>query len=68
MSSIKEATPCGYLEEPANLLNKLPDDCPDIQYHLYVLAKVQQGLEAAKTEGTISQAIAEQHLSKWLIP
>jgi hypothetical protein len=62
MSSIKEAI--------ANLLNKLPDDCTleDIQYHLYVLAKVQQGLEAAKTEGTIPQAIAEQHLSKWLIP
>jgi hypothetical protein len=70
MSSTKEATPCGYLEEPANLLNKLPNDCTleDIQYHLYVLAKVQQGLEAAQTEGTIPQAIAEQQLSKWLIP
>ena len=52
MSSTKEAI--------ANLLNKLPDDCTleDVQYHLYVLAKVQQGLEAAKTEGTIPQAIA----------
>jgi hypothetical protein len=62
MSSTKEAI--------ANLLNKLPDDCTleDIQYHLYVLAKVQQGLEVAKTEGTIPQAIAEQQVSKWLIP
>jgi hypothetical protein len=33
-----------------------------------MLNSLQQGLEAAKTEGTISQAIAEQHLSKWLIP
>jgi hypothetical protein len=53
-----------------NLLQKLPDDCTleDIQYHLYVLSKVQQGLESAQTEGTVPQATAEQHLSKWLIP
>ncbi len=50
------------------LLSQLPDDCSieDIQYHLYVLTKVHQGLEAAQ-KGTIPQAAAEQHLNKWLI-
>jgi hypothetical protein len=61
MSPTKEAI--------ATLLSQLPDDCTleDIQYHLYVLTKVQQGTESAKQD-TISQAIAEQQLSKWLIP
>ncbi|BAY57597.1 hypothetical protein Q2T42_04355 [Leptolyngbya boryana CZ1] len=56
-------------EAISSLLTQLPDDCTleDIQYHLYVLTKVQQGLEAAKTQGTVSQELAEQHLNKWLI-
>lgn len=56
-------------EAISSLLTQLPDDCTleDIQYHLYVLPKVQQGLEAAKTQGTVSQELAEQHLNKWLI-
>jgi hypothetical protein len=61
MSSTKEAI--------ATLLSQLPDDCTleDIQYHLYVLTKVQQGIESAKQD-TIPQPIAEQQLSKWLTP
>ena len=52
------------------LLSTLPDDCSleDVQYHLYVLTNVMAGLEAAETEGVVSQAQAEQQLSKWLIP
>jgi hypothetical protein len=55
-------------EEVRELLGKLPHDCSleDIQYHLYVLEKVRNGLEAADTEGTISQEEAEARLSKWL--
>ncbi|MGK7926101.1 MAG: hypothetical protein AB4290_12805 [Spirulina sp.] len=55
-------------ETVRSLLERLPDDCSfeEIQYHLYVLAKVRQGLEAADTEGTISQAEAEKRLSQWL--
>lgn len=51
------------------LLSKLPDDCTleDVQYHLYVLTKVQAGLKAA-AEAVITQDQAEQRLSKWLIP
>jgi predicted transcriptional regulator len=53
--------------EVQSLLAKLPDDCTieDIQYHLYVLDKIRQGLEAADTEGTIPQSEVEERLRKW---
>lgn len=55
--------------EVESLLSKLPDDCSleDIQYHLYVLEKVRQGLRLAATKGSVSQEEAEVHLSKWII-
>jgi hypothetical protein len=55
-------------EEVEELLGKLPNDCSleDIQYHLYVLEKVRNGLEAAETEGTIPQEAAEARFSSWL--
>jgi hypothetical protein len=55
-------------EEVESLLSKLPDDCSleDIQYHLYVIEKVRQGLAAADSQGTISQAEVEQRLDKGL--
>lgn len=55
-------------EEVEALLDKLPDNCSleDIQYHLYVLEKVQHGLDAAEAQGTITQAEAEARLNKWL--
>jgi hypothetical protein len=54
--------------EVQQLLNTLPDDCSleDIQYHLYVIEKVRNGLEVADTHGTLSQAEVEQRLGKWL--
>jgi len=56
-------------EEVESLLDKLPDDCSleDIQYHLYVVEKVRNGLDAADTLGAISQEEAEARLGKWLI-
>jgi hypothetical protein len=55
-------------QEVASLLSKLPDDCSleDIQYHLYVIEKVRNGLEAADSQGTVSQEEAERRLGKWL--
>ena len=55
-------------EEVEEMLGKLPNDCSleDIQYHLYVLEKVRNGIEAAETEGTIPQEEAEARLRKWL--
>lgn len=54
--------------EVQQLLNKLPDDCSleDIQYHLYVIEKVRNGIEVADTQGTVSQEELEQRLGKWL--
>jgi len=43
-------------------LEKLPDNCTleDIQYHLYVVEKVHQGIERAEKEGAITQQDAEK--------
>lgn len=56
-------------EKIALLLSKLPDDSPveDIQYHIYVIEKIRQGLEIAKKEENFKQEEAEGILSKWLI-
>lgn len=55
-------------QEVEAMLNKLPDDSSleDIQYHLYVLEKVQRGIERANTEGVIQQTEVEERLGKWL--
>ena len=43
-------------EEVRSLLSKLPDECTfeDVQYHLYVVEKIQKGVERAESEGTLS--------------
>ena len=55
-------------DEVHSLLAKLPEDASyeDIQYHLYVLEKVQRGLKRAGTEGAISQGDVKARLGKWL--
>jgi hypothetical protein len=54
-------------EEVKSLLSKLPDDCTleDIQYHLYVIEKIQRGIKRAEKEGTMSQEEVEKKFSKW---
>lgn len=54
-------------EEVRALLDKLPDDCSleDVQYHLYVVEKIQRGIERAAREGTQSQEEVEGKLGKW---
>lgn len=54
-------------EEVRSLIDKLPDDCTfeDIQYHLYVVEKIQRGIERAEKEGTLSQDEVERKFSKW---
>lgn len=51
-----------------SLLESLPDDCSldDIQYHLYVLAKIEKSEERVNAEGTLSQDEVKRRLSKWL--
>ena len=52
-----------------NLIDRLPDDCDidDIQYHLYVMKKVQNGLEAIEDGRVLHQEEAEKRLNKWII-
>ena len=56
--------------EVESMLEALPQDATyeDIQYHLYVLEKVNRGLERAQTEGAISHDDAKARLGKWLAP
>lgn len=55
-------------QEVHALLSRLPDDCSleDIQYHLYVIEKVRNGLEIADAQGAVPQEEVERQLSKWL--
>ncbi len=54
-------------EEVRTLLDQLPDECvlEDIQYHLYVVEKIQRGISRADTEGSLSQDEVEKKFSKW---
>jgi len=60
----------GTRDEVISLLDRLPEDASieDVQYHLYVIEKVRNGLEAAQPEGAMTQEQAEEKLGKWLIP
>lgn len=54
-------------EEVKALLDKLPDDCSleDVQYHIYVVEKINRGIERAGKEGTLGQDEVERKLSKF---
>ncbi len=54
-------------EEVRTLLDTLPDECAleDIQYHLYVVEKIQRGIARADTEESLSQEEMERKFSKW---
>lgn len=55
------------VNEVKSLLNKMPEDSTleDIQYHLYVIEKIEKGIDRAKNEGTLSQDDVERKFSKW---
>lgn len=55
-------------QEVNSLLNRLPDDCSfdDIQYHLYVLQKIERGLKDSAEGRVYSQEEVEKMMSKWL--
>lgn len=55
-------------EEVGSLLQRLPGNCTleDVQYHLYVIEKVQRGVERAEKEGTIPHEEVERRLGKWI--
>jgi predicted transcriptional regulator len=51
-----------------DLLKKLPDDCSldDVQYHLYVLQKIERGLRDADDGRVYTQKEVEKMTAKWL--
>jgi len=55
-------------QEVQEVLQHLPEEstCEDIQYHLYVLEKVNRGMERIDTEGGVSQEEAEERLKRWI--
>ena len=57
-------------EEVKAILSRLPDDCSleDIQYHLYVLQKIEKGLKDEEEGKTYSEQEMEKQFAKWLKP
>lgn len=55
-------------KQAVELINYLPDDCTieDIQYHLYVLEKVERGIRAIDEGFVVSQEEAEERVREWL--
>lgn len=55
-------------EQVQQILRSLPEDASleDIQYHIYVRQKIEQGLEDVEAGRVISHAEVQRRLSKWL--
>jgi predicted transcriptional regulator len=53
--------------EVTRLLSRLPEDCSleDIQYHLYVLQKVERGFKDAEEGRVYTQEEVEKMMSRW---
>lgn len=56
-------------QEVSTLLTKLPEDCSfeDIQYHLYVLQKIERRLNDAEEGRVYTQDEVEKWMAKWLM-
>ena len=50
------------------MLEALPDESSfeEIQYHLYVLEKINRGIARAESEDAVSHEDAKARLGKWL--
>ena len=55
-------------QEVQEMIQNLPDNCTyeDIQYHLYVVEKVKNGLSRAENDEISSHKDAKQRMDKWL--
>jgi predicted transcriptional regulator len=55
-------------EQVRQILGTLPEDASleDIQYHIYVRQKIEQGLADVEAGRVLSHAEVQQRLSKWL--
>jgi len=50
------------------MIQNLPDDCTyeDIQYHLYVVEKIKNGIHRAQKGEVSSHKEAKARMAKWL--
>lgn len=57
-------------QEVTSLLQQLPEDCTleDVQYHLYVVEKIQRGLKRADEEAVVSHKDVTTRFEQWLTP
>jgi predicted transcriptional regulator len=55
-------------DQVQQILQKLPEDASleDIQYHIYVRQKIQQGLDDVEAGRVLSHAEVQKRLAKWL--
>ena len=55
-------------DEVRQLLDRVPDDASleDIQYHIYVCQKVDNGLKAADEGRVLTQDEVERRMARWL--
>jgi len=55
-------------QEAQEMIQNLPDNCTyeDIQYHLYVVEKIKNGMSRAKSGEVSSHQDAKKRMSKWL--
>lgn len=55
-------------EQVEEILKTLPDDASleDIQYHIYVRQKIEQGLADVEAGRVVSHSEVQQRLAKWL--
>ena len=56
-------------DDVKRMLEQLPDDASleDIQYHIFVFQKVQNGLKDLEEGRILSQEEVEQRMAKWLV-
>ncbi len=57
-------------QEVRKVLETLPEEASleDIQYHLYVLQRIERGRQDVEAGRVISQDEAERRMSRWLEP
>ena len=55
-------------QEAQEMIENLPDNCTyeDIQYHLYVVEKIKNGINRVENGETPSHEEAKQRMAKWL--
>jgi predicted transcriptional regulator len=55
-------------EQVQQILQKLPEDASleDIQYHIYVRQKIQQGMDDVEAGRVLTHAEVQERLAKWL--